>query len=102
MSATAGLYVAIYGNSIVRHWGLFIDGPTETTKTILHITNRSGSFVLEIRNSNARYARSLLELVYLCTVDVSKIDEINGCIDQEDETYIRNKGALKAKQQGLP
>lgn len=77
MPSTSGLHVAIYNDGgVYKHWSLFIDGPTDLEKTILHIMGSSTRYRFEMRNSNARNSASLLELVYLCHVDNSKVNAI--------------------------
>ncbi|BCS00209.1 uncharacterized protein AKAW2_50550A [Aspergillus luchuensis] len=77
MSSTSELSVAIYKDEgIYKHWSLFIDGPTDPEKIILHIMGSSTRYRFEMRNSNARYSATLIELVYLCHVDNSKINAI--------------------------
>ncbi|KAI2844078.1 hypothetical protein CBS147321_7948 [Aspergillus niger] len=89
MSSTSGLHVAIYNDGgIYKHWSLFIDGPTDPEKTILHIMGSSTRYRFEMRNSNARNSTTLLELVYLCHVDNSKISAIK---DAAQEITIHNE-----------
>ncbi|KAB8212860.1 hypothetical protein BDV33DRAFT_186010 [Aspergillus novoparasiticus] len=77
MPSTSGLHVAIYDDGgVYKHWSLFLDGPTDLEKIILHIMGSSTRYRFEMRNSNARNSSSLLELVYLCHVDNSKINDI--------------------------
>lgn len=77
MSSTSELYVAIYNDGgVYKHWSLFIEGPTDLEKTILHIMGSSTRYRFEMRNSNARDSATLFELVYLCHVDNSKISAI--------------------------
>ncbi|PYI05342.1 hypothetical protein BO78DRAFT_447680, partial [Aspergillus sclerotiicarbonarius CBS 121057] len=87
MSSTSALHVAIYnGGGVYKHWSLFIDGPTE--KTILNIVGSSTRYRFEERDSNARESATLVELVYLCDVDDSKISAIK---DAADKMTIRNE-----------
>ncbi|KUL81569.1 hypothetical protein ZTR_09937 [Talaromyces verruculosus] len=77
MPSTAGLHVAIYNDGgVYKHWSLFIDGPTDDEKVLLHIMGSSTRYRFEMRNSNARTSASLSELIHLCDVDVSKIGPI--------------------------
>lgn len=77
MPSTAGIYVAIYDDgAIYKHWRLFIDGPGDSEKTILHIMGSSTNYRFEMRNSDARKSDGILELIHMCNVKVSDIPAI--------------------------
>lgn len=89
MSSTSELHIAIYNDGgVYKHWALFIDGPTDPEKIILNIMGSSTRYRFEMRNSNAREEAALLELVYLCHVDNSKINAIT---DVAQEITIHNE-----------
>ena len=45
MPSSAGIHVAIYDDGgIYKHWSLFIDGPGDSEKTILHIMGSSTKY----------------------------------------------------------
>lgn len=89
MASTARLYVAIYDDGgVYKHWSLFIDGPTDDEKIILHIMGSSTRYRFDKRNSNARESASLVEMVYLCDVQNSKIDAIT---DAAENATIHNE-----------
>lgn len=77
MSSTVKLYVAIYKDEgVYKHWSLFVDGPTNAEKTILHIMGSSTRYRFEMRNSDAKSSASLSELISLCDVPVSKVGAV--------------------------
>lgn len=77
MSLHATLHVAIYKDGgIYKHWSLFVEGPTDEEKIILHIMGSSTRYWFEMRKSNARASSTIAELVTLCDVPVSKIGAI--------------------------
>ncbi|GAD97700.1 conserved hypothetical protein [Paecilomyces variotii No. 5] len=75
---STGLYVAFYNDpdSVYKHWALFIDSPSDADKTILNIMGSSGRYRFEMRTSNARQEQHLMELFYLCDVDVSHMNTV--------------------------
>lgn len=83
MPSTVGLHVAIYkeDEGVYKHWGLFVDGPTQDQKLVFHIEGSSTRFRFDRKLSNARFSKRLLELICLCHVPVGKI----GAIDQAAE-----------------
>ena len=77
MSATTGLYVAIYDDEgVYKHWGLFISGPTDADLTILQIMGSSTNYRFEMGTSDPRKSDTLSELIYLYDVPLSKITAI--------------------------
>ncbi|KAI9041739.1 SUR7/PalI family protein [Aspergillus affinis] len=77
MPTTSKLHVAIYGNSgMFNHWSLFVEGPTEPQKMIFHVMGTTKMYRYEKRISNARNSATLVELMYLCDVDNSKLQTI--------------------------
>lgn len=77
MSSTVSIYVAIYNDGgVYKHWGLFIDEPQEADKMLLHVKGSDGRFRYEPEARDARRSASLVELVYLCGVNVTKISAI--------------------------
>nr|POE61838.1 hypothetical protein CFP56_73142 [Quercus suber] len=75
---TAELSVAVYDNdgSVFKHWTLFYDGPSDEEKFIFNIMGSSTRYRYEKRQSDARASATLLELVTICRVDVSKLSII--------------------------
>ena len=77
MSSTVSIYVAIHDDGgVYKHWGIFIDEPQEAEKLLLHVKGSDGRFRYEPEMKDARRSRSLVELVYLCDVDVAKTSSI--------------------------
>ncbi|PGH05096.1 hypothetical protein GX51_03194 [Blastomyces parvus] len=77
MSSTIGLFVAIFDDGgVYKHWGLFIDGPTDAEKTLLNIMGSSTRYHFEMRNENAHKSAILSEMIHLYDVDNSKIGAI--------------------------
>ncbi|OOG00558.1 hypothetical protein ASPCADRAFT_401539 [Aspergillus carbonarius ITEM 5010] len=84
MSSMADVYVVIYRNrGLYNHWSLFIDGPTEEEKLILHIVGSSTRYRFEVRDSNAHKSGSLIEKIELCQVDASKTADIHRIAEQQ-------------------
>lgn len=83
MSPTAKIYVAIYEDEgVYKHWNLFVDGPTDTEKTILQIMGSSTNYRFEMETSNARDIKNHSELIPLCDVPASKIGAIKEAAEQ--------------------
>ncbi|CAG8029917.1 unnamed protein product [Penicillium salamii] len=83
MTSTAGLYVAIYRDEgVYKHWGLFIDGPTENQRLVLHVEGSSTRFRFDRKFSNARSSQRLSELIHLCDVPISNIAAIDQAAEQ--------------------
>ncbi|EAS31898.3 uncharacterized protein CIMG_07377 [Coccidioides immitis RS] len=77
MSLTVGLYVIIFDDGgVYKHWSLFIDGPTDAEKIILHVMSSSTRYCFDMRNSNTHKSATLLEMIHLCNMDTSKISMI--------------------------
>ncbi|GIK00058.1 hypothetical protein Aspvir_004073 [Aspergillus viridinutans] len=74
--SNVGIYVAIFkGGGIYKHWALFIDEP-QADETLLQVKGSDGRFRYEAEKRDARNSQSLVELVYLCDVDVAKANRI--------------------------
>lgn len=83
MTSTVGLYVAIYKDEgVYKHWGLFIDGPTENQQIVLHVEGSSTRFRFDRKFSNPRYSTKLYELIHLCSVPISNIAAIDQAAEQ--------------------
>lgn len=77
MPSTAPIFVAIDEDSgVYKHWSLFIDGPNEMEKTVLHIMGSSTNYWFEMRNSNPRHLESVVELIHMWDVKLSDIPVI--------------------------
>lgn len=78
MLLTVGLHVAIRNDdqSIYKHWGLFIDGRRKADKVILQAMGSDGRFRFDAELTDARQLQGLVELVYLCDVELAKVDTI--------------------------
>lgn len=74
---TIPLFVSFYTSGLYsRHWAVYIEPPYDEDKTVMHATGMRGDLHVECRNSNARKSKSLLELMYLCQVPESQIEDI--------------------------
>jgi hypothetical protein len=77
MSLTAGLYVAIYNESvnqgIYKRWAIFIDGPR---KTILNALGSSTRYYFDMSFSDPRTSPDLIELLHMWDIYVSEIPAI--------------------------
>jgi hypothetical protein len=70
------VYVAISDDGgVYKHWALFID-QAEAEATLLNVKGSDGRFRYETEKRDVRYDQSLVELVYLCDVDVAKANTI--------------------------
>jgi hypothetical protein len=70
------VYVAISDDGgVYKHWALFID-QAEAEATLLNVRGSDGRFRYETEKRDVRYDESLVELVYLCDVDVAKANTI--------------------------
>ena len=77
MCATVGLHVAFHHDEgVYKHWGLFMDGPTNTDKIVLQIMGSSTNYRFDPITSDPRESDTLEELIHLCDVPVSKINAI--------------------------
>ena len=77
MSSSVKLYVAIDDDGgIFKHWAFFIDGPQKEDKTVLQAMGSSGRFRFESKNSDARLYPSLVELFYICEIDIAKMEDV--------------------------
>lgn len=75
--STVNLFITIYeDDGVFKHWAIFIDADKAEDKTILQVMGSDGRFRYEPNASDARDLPGLLELHFLCAVDVSKIDTI--------------------------
>ncbi|KAJ5745740.1 hypothetical protein N7520_010922 [Penicillium odoratum] len=73
--SSAPLYIAItHGDGTFKHWSLFID--EETHKTVLQVKGSNGQFRYEPETKDARQYPDLIQLVYICNVDITKVDSI--------------------------
>jgi hypothetical protein len=70
------VYVAISDDGgVYKHWALFIH-QAEAEATLLNVRGSDGRFRYETEKRDVRYDESLVELVYLCDVDVAKANTI--------------------------
>lgn len=75
--STAGLYVTIHkGGGAYKHWRLHIEGPSERENIIYQIMGSSTRYRFETRQENCRQAEDLIEMIFLCDVDVGEIGTI--------------------------
>ncbi|KLJ09447.1 hypothetical protein EMPG_15137 [Blastomyces silverae] len=89
MSSTIGLYVALFDDGgVYKHWGLFIDGPTDAEKILLQIMGSSTRYRFDMENSNAHESAILSEIIHLCDVDNSKISAIK---DAAENAVVHNE-----------
>ncbi|KAJ5929200.1 hypothetical protein N7454_007048 [Penicillium verhagenii] len=71
------LYIAVtHGDGAFKHWGLFIDDKNQTDKTVLQVKGSDGSFRYEAETKDARNSPDLIQLIYLCNVDLPKANSI--------------------------
>ncbi|KAK9642445.1 hypothetical protein HCH54_007879 [Aspergillus fumigatus] len=74
--STIKVYVAISDDGgVYKHWALFLDEP-EADETLLNARGSDGRFRYETEKRDVRHDQSLVELVYLCSVDVAKANMI--------------------------
>ncbi|EAW17756.1 uncharacterized protein NFIA_076890 [Aspergillus fischeri NRRL 181] len=74
--STIKVYVAISDDGgVYKHWALFIDEP-EADEILLNARGSDGGFRYETERRDVRHDESLVELVYLCDVDVAKANTI--------------------------
>ncbi|KAK2846321.1 hypothetical protein FQN49_005845 [Arthroderma sp. PD_2] len=77
------IYAAIFDDGCVfKHWALFVDGPTPSTKLILNTMGSESRFRYEQRTANAREDETLLELHRICDIDASKVPDIAGIAEK--------------------
>ncbi|KAJ5383819.1 hypothetical protein N7517_001730 [Penicillium concentricum] len=77
MASTIPLFVAIYDNPGIMHWSLYLEADNDDDKTIIHVLGARQKYFPNIRTpSDARNSSSLIELLYLCQIDASKIEII--------------------------
>ncbi|KAK1138462.1 hypothetical protein N8T08_002497 [Aspergillus melleus] len=78
MASTAELSVAISkGGGLYKHWGLFVEGPTDEQKIVLQVEGSTNRFRFERELKNARTADGIVELIPLCEVPLSSISAID-------------------------
>ncbi|WEW58266.1 hypothetical protein PRK78_003734 [Emydomyces testavorans] len=83
MPSTVSLYVAIDDDgSIFKHWALFIDAPHAQDKTVLQALGSAGRFRFESKNADARLYDTLVELFYVCDVDVARMNDVKQIAEQ--------------------
>ncbi|KAJ5533193.1 hypothetical protein N7494_009745 [Penicillium frequentans] len=71
------LFLAISkGDGVFKHWGLFIDEENQNNKTVLQVKGSDGHFRYEPETKDIRKSPDLLELIYICNVDVTKANDI--------------------------
>ncbi|KAJ5809477.1 uncharacterized protein N7503_001695 [Penicillium pulvis] len=71
------LFLAISkGDGVFKQWSLFIDEETQNNKTVLQVKGSDGHFRYEHETKDIRKSPDLLELVYICNVDVTKANDI--------------------------
>lgn len=71
------LFLAITkGDGAFKHWGLFIDEANQKNKTVLQVQRSNGQFQYAPETEDVRKSPDLLELIYICNVDVTKANEI--------------------------
>lgn len=89
MLLTVSVHVAIRNDdqSIYKHWGVFIDGRRKADKVILQAMGSDGRFRFDAEFTDARQLQGLVELVYLCDVELAKVDAIK---DIAEKLPIRN------------
>lgn len=77
MCATVGVHVAFHHDEgVYKHWGLFMDGPTNSDQIVLQIMGSSTNYRFDPITSDPRESDTLEELIHLCDVPVSKMDAI--------------------------
>ncbi|KAL2371052.1 hypothetical protein RJZ57_004516 [Blastomyces gilchristii] len=128
MSSTTELYVAIFDDGgVYKHWGLFIDGPTDAEKILLQILGSSTRYRFEMEISNAHKSATLLEPSTCVTWTIPKsarlrtlrkmrlsttnirdyvlelldVLEEKNIIDKNETNYKHNKRVIQGKQEGL-
>ncbi|KAJ6086130.1 hypothetical protein N7486_010411 [Penicillium sp. IBT 16267x] len=75
--STIPLYVAItQGDGAFKQWGLFIDEENQQNKTVLQVKGSDGRFRYEPETKDARNSPDLIDLIYMCNVDVTKANDI--------------------------
>jgi hypothetical protein len=88
MASTIPLSVAIYDNPGIMHWSLYVEAENDANKTTIQILGARQKYFSHIRTpSSVRESTSLIELLYLCQVDASKIEILK---DIAYATPIRN------------
>ncbi|KAL2385995.1 hypothetical protein RJ035_004818 [Blastomyces gilchristii] len=126
MSSTTELYVAIFDDGgVYKHWGLFIDGPTDAEKILLQILGSSTRYRFEMEISNAHKSATLLEPSTCVTaikdatenavihneypgynyqdyvLELLDVLEEKNIIDKNETNYKHNKRVIQGKQEGL-
>ena len=82
MTSTVPIWVAIHENPGIMHWSLFLDTKEAADKTIIQILGARQKYFPSIRTpSNPRDLNSLIELLPLCQIDMSKVESIKGIAD---------------------
>ncbi|KAJ5958916.1 uncharacterized protein N7479_006066 [Penicillium vulpinum] len=77
MASTIPLSVAIYDNPGIMHWSLYLEADNYDDKTIIHVLGARQKYFPDVRTpSDARSSSALIELLYLCQIDASKIEVI--------------------------
>ncbi|OQE37828.1 hypothetical protein PENCOP_c009G02057 [Penicillium coprophilum] len=77
MASTIPLSVAIYENPGIMHWSLYLEADKTDDKTIIHVLGARQKYFPNIRTpSDARNSTSLVELLYLCQINVAKVETI--------------------------
>ena len=59
-----------------KHWAVFIDGTKKSEKILLNALGSEGRFRFEESIEDARKSSSLLEMIELCKVDSTQIEQI--------------------------
>ncbi|KAJ5481553.1 hypothetical protein N7475_000365 [Penicillium sp. IBT 31633x] len=88
MASTIPLSVAIDDNPGIMHWSLYLEADNNDDKTIIQVLGARQKYFPNIRTrADARSSSSLIELLYLCHIDVSKFENIKNIAY---DTPIRN------------
>lgn len=75
--STIPLFLAITkSDGVFKHWGLFIDEENQKNKTVLQVKGSDGQFRYQPETKDVRTSPDLLELIYICNVDVTKATNI--------------------------
>ncbi|KAJ5635666.1 uncharacterized protein N7484_008979 [Penicillium longicatenatum] len=75
--STIPLYIAITkGDGVFKQWGLFIDDENQKNKTVLQVKGSDGQFRYEPETKDARRSPDIVDLIYVCNVDVMKANDI--------------------------
>ncbi|KAL5339853.1 hypothetical protein BJX70DRAFT_397322 [Aspergillus crustosus] len=72
---TMPLTVAIYDNPGIKHWSLFLDAPSPSQKTTIHILGGRQRYFPRIKQpSDIRASSSVSEILVLCEIEIEIAD----------------------------